>query len=316
MHTRTEVVPGWPVLADGGSLGAVTGVGVDSRDRLFAFHRAGRVWRDVDGFDLSPIPHSTVAVFDGSSGIEVEAWGEGIFAMPHGLTIDHEDNVWLTDVALQQIFKFSPGGQLLLTVGERGIAGEDTAHFNQPTKVAVAMDGSFYVSDGYGNSRVMKFAPDGRFLFAWGSKGSGEGQFDLPHAIALDSAGRVYVVDRSNVRVQIFDAGGRFIGQWTGAALGQPFDIAFGADGTAFLADGGDALVVVGPDGSVTERVGRSGDDDGEFRGAHDVAVARDGSIYAGEIDGRRVQKFSRITACPPESSPSNPSSSTSAAVS
>jgi peptidylamidoglycolate lyase len=115
-------------------------------------------------------------------------WPENLFAMPHGLTIDAHDNVWLTDVALQQVYKFSPEGQLLLTLGERGVAGADLAHFNRPTAVAVAGDGSPYVSDGYNNSRVMKFSADGKFLFQWGTKGSGPGQFDLPHWVAIACA--------------------------------------------------------------------------------------------------------------------------------
>ena len=104
---------------------------------------------------------------------------------------------------LNQVFKFSHDGKLLLTLGERGVAGDDRSHFNRPTDVAVARDGSFYVSDGYVNSRVLKFAADGKFLVQWGTKGNGPGQLDLPHGIALDAAGRVFVVDRQNARVQV-----------------------------------------------------------------------------------------------------------------
>jgi peptidylamidoglycolate lyase len=159
--------------------------------------------------------------------------------MPHGLTIDAHDNVWLTDVALQQVYKFSPEGELLLTLGERGEVGNDERHFDRPTAVAVAGDGSFYVSDGYKNSRVIKFSADGKFLFQWGTKGTGPGQFDLPHWVALDSAGRVYVADRENQRIQVFDSTGHYLAQWAGKQFGRPYSIAVDRSGMAYVADGG-----------------------------------------------------------------------------
>jgi peptidylamidoglycolate lyase len=296
------VVHHWPVLPEGELLGAVAGVGVDSHDNVFVFRRAGRVWLSADG-DPTPITRPTVLIFDGCTGRLLSSWGEDRFAMPHGLAVDADDNVWLTDVVLHQVYKFSTDGQLLLTLGERGVCGNDRAHFNCPTDVAIAPDGSFYVSDGYGNTRVMKFASDGRFLFEWGTKGSAPGHFDLPHAITLDAAGRVYVADRSNARVQIFDGEGHYLEEWKSSLFGRPYDIAVGADGTAFVADGGDqpdvppdrsGVAVVGADGAVLERFGRFGNYDGEFAMAHDIAVARDGSVYVGDITGMRVQKFVR----------------------
>jgi sugar lactone lactonase YvrE len=196
------------------------------------------------------------------------AWGANTFAMPHGLAVDRADNVWLTDVALHQVYKFTHDGRMLLKLGERGVPGDDSAHFNRPTDVAIAADGSFYVSDGYENSRIIKFAADGRFLLQWGTKGTQAGQFDLPHGVALDARGRVYVADRSNARVQIFDGNGRYLTEWKGTPYGRPFDVAIARDGTAFIADGGDipqdepdrsAIVVVRPDGTVIERFGRYG---------------------------------------------------------
>jgi peptidylamidoglycolate lyase len=298
-----HVVHGWPVLPQGEILGAVTGVGVDSHDNVFVFHRAGRLWPDSGILDTTPIARPTVALFDGRTGVLITQWGANRFAMPHGLTVDREDNVWLTDVALQQVYKFSHDGKLLLTLGARGVSGDDSSHFNRPTDVGVAPDRSFYVSDGYLNTRVLKFASDGKFLFQWGTAGSGPGQFDLPHGIALDAAGRVYVADRSNARVQIFDADGHYVTEWKGAALGRPYNVALGSDGTAFVVDGGDqpdrppdrsGAAVVRPDGSVIQRFGRFGNYDGQFALAHDIAVAKDGSVYVGDITGRRVQKFVR----------------------
>jgi DNA-binding beta-propeller fold protein YncE len=194
-------------------------------------------------------------------------WGADLFAMPHGLTIDDHDNVWVTDVALQQVYKFSADGRLLLTLGERGVAGADARHFNRPTAVAVAADGSFYVSDGYNNTWVMKFSADGKFLFQWGTKGAGLGQFDLPHWVALDASGIVYVADRENQRIQVFDFAGHYLTQWAGKQLGRQYAITIDKRGSACIADGGgqpdgppdrSAWVLSRLDGTPLVRVGRS----------------------------------------------------------
>jgi peptidylamidoglycolate lyase len=296
-----RVVHGWPVLPEGEVLGSVAGVGVDSRGEVFVFHRAGRTWPKSDVLDLTPIPRPTVDIFDGHSGILLRRWGADLFAMPHGLTIDDHDNVWLTDVALQQVYKFSPDGRLLLTLGERGVAGADARHFNRPTAVAVADDGSFYVSDGYKNTRVMKFSVDGKFLFQWGTKGAGPGQLDLPHWVALDASGNVYVADRENQRIQVFDSAGHYMSQWAGKQLGRPYAIAIDKRGTAYIADGGDqpdgppdrsAWVLAHLDGTPLVRVGRFGNYDGQFEMAHSIAVDGKGAVYVGDITGARVQKF------------------------
>ena len=300
-RTGYHVVHGWPVLPEGRVLGGVAGCAVDSHGNVFVFHRNSRTWPDSDVLSTTPINLPTVTLFDGQTGRVLAEWGANLFAMPHGLSVDRNDNVWLTDVALHQVFEFSHDGKPLLTIGERAIAGDDAKHFNQPTEVAVAADGSFYVSDGYQNTRVMKFSPAGAFLFQWGTKGTGPGQFDLPHGVALDHTGRVYVSDRSNARVQIFDPTGKYIREWKSTDIGRPYDVAIASDDTAVIADGGDqpkappdrsAFVVVRRDGSVVERFGRWGNYDGQFELAHCVAVGKDGSIYVGDIDGGRVQKF------------------------
>lgn len=294
-----RVVHGWPTLRDGSMLGQATGVGVDSRDDVWVFHRAGRVW--TEPFPTDPIASPTIAVFDGRTGRLLREWGENRFMMPHGLTIDRDDNVWVTDVALHQVLKFAPDGTLLLSLGERGVSGSDASHFDQPTDVAVAADGSFYVSDGYENTRVMKFSRDGRFLFQWGNKGVGPGQFDLPHAIALDESGRVYVADRSNARVQVFETDGRFVAEWKGDTLGRPYSVAAAADGSIFTVDGGDqpptppdrsGAVHLDRDGNVLARFGRFGNYDGQFWLAHDVATDSRGAVYIVDAWGQRIQKF------------------------
>lgn len=300
-HANYRVVHGWPVLPDNYVLDEVTAVGVDSRGNVLVLQRGGRKWPDSGVLDQTPIVVPTVFVFDGRTGRLLNKWGEKLFALPHSLTVDRQDSVWVTDVALHQVYKFSRDGKLLLTLGERGIPGADNSHFNRPTDVAVALDGSFYVSDGYGNSRVLKFAADGKFMNQWGTKGTGLGQFDLPHGIVLDAAGRVFVVDRQNARVQVFDSKGNYLTQWKGAHFVNPQDIAIGSDGTAFVVDIGDdklpdrsGVLVIRPDGSFVGRFGRYGNYDGQFLVAHGVAVGKDGEVYVADFTGRRVQKFVR----------------------
>jgi DNA-binding beta-propeller fold protein YncE len=295
-----QVVHGWPVLPDMTVFEEVSSVAVDSRGNVLVLQRGGRKWPDSDVLDQTPIADPTVFVFDGRTGVPLAIWGGNRFALPHSLTVDEQDNVWVTDVALHQVFKFSQDGKLLLTLGERGVAGDDGFHFNRPTDVAVTPDGSFYVSDGYGNSRIVKFAANGTLLLAWGTKGTGRGQFDLPHGIALDAAGRVFVVDRQNARVQVFDHTGSYV-PWKSPPLANPQDIAIATDGTAFVTDIGDGkppdrsgVYVLRPDGSLVGRIGRYGNYDGQFLVAHGIAVGKRGEIYVADFTGRRVQKFVR----------------------
>lgn len=299
MSVSYEVVHGWPVLPAGHLLGQAVGVGVDSRGRVFVFHRAGREWSDP--FPTERIAAPTIAVFDGATGDLLAHWGAGQFVMPHGLTIDHEDNVWITDVALHQVWKLTGAGRLLLTLGTEGVAGDDATHFALPTDVAVLPDGGFYVSDGYGNARVARFDKSGAFLGSFGSRGSHHGQFDLPHAVALDDGGRVYVADRGNARVQIFDPAGRFLAEWKNEALGRPFGIRIGADRRAYVVDGGDQPATLPDrsralrldlDGGIESTFGRFGNQDGQFMGGHAIAVGADGAVYVADVSGRRVQKF------------------------
>jgi peptidylamidoglycolate lyase len=294
-----QVVHGWPILPEGQMLGQATGVAVDSRDRVFVFHRAGREWSDPLPTDRIAAP--TVAIFDGATGEQLGQWGDGLFVMPHGLAVDHDDNLWVTDVSLHQVLKTTADGQLLLALGTEGVPGDDATHFALPTDVAALPDGSVYVSDGYGNARVARFSESGRFLGAFGSKGAGPGQLDLPHAIALDGEGRVYVADRGNARVQVFDGDGRFIAEWKSEALGRPYGVAIGGDGKAYVVDGGDQpsslpdrsrAFRLSRDGAIEATFGRFGNYDGQFWMAHAIAVGRDGAVYVADAAGRRVQKF------------------------
>ena len=301
-NANYHVVHGWPVLPENSVLEEVSAVAVDSQGNVLVLQRGGRQWPDSDVLDKTSIAVPTVFVFDGRTGRLLKKWGEKLFALPHSVTVDREDNIWVTDVALNQVFKFSYEGKLLLILGERGVAGDDGSHFNRPTDVAVAPDGSFYVSDGYGNNRVLKFASDGKLLSQWGTKGKGPGQFDLPHGIALDDGGRVFVVDRSNARVQVFDSRGNYLNQWKGPPFVSPQDIAIGNDGTAFVTDIGEqytmpdrsGVYVMRLEGSSLGRIGRRGNYDGQFIIAHGVAVGKGGEVYVADFFGRRVQKFLR----------------------
>ena len=228
-----DVVHGWPRLPDGFVLGQVTAVDVDSHNHVFVFHRADLAWSS--GIPPKPVSKKTILCIDGESGELLSSWGENMFYVPHGLFVDHEDNIWITDLGRHQVLKFSNSGELLMTVGEERVPGLDGQHFNQPTDVAVTPDGSFYVSDGYRNNRIAKFSADGKFLFDWGKRGSGPGEFRLPHSVAVDAKGRVYVADRSNARIQVFDAKGNFITQWKSPELGRPWDVDVGKDGYLYV---------------------------------------------------------------------------------
>jgi peptidylamidoglycolate lyase len=296
-----QVVHGWPRLPEGIMLGQVSGVDVDSHNHVFVFRRAEKLWLGAD-FSPQPIASPVVMMFDGATGELLASWGEGLFVMPHGLTIERQDNIWLTDVGLHQVFKFDHSGRLLLTVGERGRSGQSATRFNRPTDVAVAGDGSFYVSDGYINSRVVKFSPEGRYLFEWGRKGSGPGQFDVPHSIALDLSGRVYVADRGNARIQIFDSNGTYLSEIKGAEYGRPWAVRLSPDNHLYIVDGGDQperfpdrarVLKADLTGRIVDAFGRYGNYDGQFVWAHCVAIGADGAVYVGDVStGMRAQKF------------------------
>lgn len=300
-RAQHEVVPDWPRLPEGHVLGLCAGVGVDAQNRVFVFHRSGRKWSNP--FPKEPIKEPTVSIFDGVTGKLIATWGENRFIMPHGLTIDPRGNVWLTDVGLHQVLQCTPEGKVLLTLGEAGVPGADAKHFNLPTDVAVLADGSFYVSDGYKNTRVAKFSAAGQFEFQWGIKGRGEGEFNLPHGIAIDTQGRVIVCDRENERLQLFDAHGAFIAAWKGPQIGKPYGIATAPNGHVFIIDGGSPSVrpeqrgkAVELDASATviDTFGSFGQAPGQFQLGHDIAIGPDGAIYVAEGSGARVQKFVR----------------------
>src|SRR4030095_4201768 len=206
-----EEVKNWPALPQGLELGEVPGVDVDSHGHVFIFHRPGR------GFEPGAtelIEDAAMIEVDAATGKLIAKWGANSFLVPHGVSIDDHNNIWLTDVGLQQVFKYSHDGKRLMTLGEARKGGWDATHFNQPTDVMVRADGSFYVSDGYVNSRVSLVGGHGKIVREWGKKGSGESQFSNPHDLAFAPNGDVIVADRENSRIQFFDRQGTFKSQW------------------------------------------------------------------------------------------------------
>jgi peptidylamidoglycolate lyase len=303
---KYELVKEWPDLPANLKLGNPTGIGIDTNQNIVIFHRAGREWPLLGSMPASSIQNKTILIVDKDNGKLIDSWGNNLFIMPHGLTVDKENNIWVTDVGLHQVFKFSNKGKLLIKLGEARVSGNDSLHFNKPTDIVVANDGSFYVSDGYGNSRIIKFSPIGKYLFEWGKKGSKKEEFDIPHGIDLDDNGNVYVADRENNRVQIFDSSGRFLKQWTDKSFGSIYSISFdkkksklfAIDDFTFLKikHRGSDVFIFDNLGNIQTRFGRSGSYRGLVSWYHDLAIDKDENIYVGDILGNTIQKFKKIS--------------------
>ena len=270
-HTPAEtdagayrLVPNWGELPAGMQYGEVPGMTIDPAGRIFAFTRA----------------EPPVIEFD-AAGKVLKTWGANMFVWPHGIRVDRDGFLWITDGRArngigQQVFKFTRDGQLVMTLGKKGVSGDGPDTFNSPTDVAIAPNGDIFVSDGHVNSRIVKFAKDGTFIKAWGKRGEGPGEFNVPHTIFFDSRGRLLVGDRSNRRIQIFDQDGTFLDQWT--QFGSPSGIFITPDDTLYVVDYNDRMALfVGSakDGSIRTK--------SEQVLAEGVAVDRQGSIYVGE---------------------------------
>jgi DNA-binding beta-propeller fold protein YncE len=256
-------------------------VAVDSRDRVFLFTRSD----------------SEVLIYN-RDGTFQKAWGKGLFTpRSHGITIGPDDSVYCVDDADQTVRKFSPDGELLLTIGTSGQAsdtGYDGASldsithggppFNRPTNLAVAPSGDLYISDGYGNARVHRFAPDGRLIQSWGEPGSGPGQFRLSHGIGVAADGRVFVCDRHNDRLQIFTPEGEYLDEWTGFAL--PTHVVFDRNGLVYVSELRARVSVLDPTGQLLARWGDAPDScaPGNFVAPHGLAVDSNGDLYIAEV--------------------------------
>ena len=212
-------VQDWAKLPDGRSWGATAGVAVAPNGNIWAVDRCGMQHGCGDSH-LDPIIE-----FD-PSGKPLRKFGAGLIVGPHGLFIDRDSNIWVTDESASedhkrgaQVTKFSPDGKVLMRLGKAGVTGEGTDVFGSPTDVAVAPNGDIFVADGHDectcpNRRIMKFTKDGKFIKTWGKRGSGPGELGGLHGMALDSQGRVFVADRTNARVQVFSGDGQFLASW------------------------------------------------------------------------------------------------------
>jgi peptidylamidoglycolate lyase len=303
--TRYELVKYWLQLPPGLKLGNPTGISIDTNGNIVVFQRAGREWPLFGSMPTEPIKDKTILIINKDNGKLIDSWGNNIFIMPHGLTVDSDNNIWATDVGLNQVFKFSHDGKLLMKLGEAGVPGNDSLHFNKPTAVAIAKDGSFYVSDGYGNSRILKFSAQGKYLLEWGKKGDKEAQFNIPHGINLDYNGNIYVADRENNRIEVFDPDGRFIKQFTDKTFGAICAVAFDNTQNKLLATDdftflnlkhrGSDIFIFDTSGHVQTRFGRSGSYEGPTTWYHDLTTDKDGNIYVGDILGNTIQKFKKF---------------------
>jgi len=298
---RYEEVKGWPALPAGVQMGEAAGVAADTSGHIFVFHRPGR------GFDPSAtekLAEPPVLEIDAATGKLLNSWGANRFLVPHGITIDRANNVYLTDVGLQQVFKFTHEGQQILALGEPGVGKWDATHFNQPTDIAIRADGSFYVSDGYVNSRVALFDRTGKWLQEWGRKGTGAGEFSNPHGLALVPGGRdVLVADRENSRLQLFDHAGKFKRQWAGArdapTTGRVFGVTVDANGFAYVgirrADYDTAhtgVLKLDRNWNIVQSIGFGTPGAPVFNAVHDLALGPDGAIYVAETRTKRVVKL------------------------
>lgn len=276
----------------------VTGVATDSRDRVFVFNRGSH----------------PVAVFS-PGGEPLFAWGAGLFTRPHGIWIGPDDAVYLTDDLDHTVHKFTPEGEKLWTLGTSGQPSDTGATsvdyrtiqragppFHYPTNLALAPSGDMYISDGYGNARIHKFSADGRLLLSWGEPGNGPGQFQIPHGIAVDAAGTVYVADRENGRLQLFSPEGKFIAEWTD--IERPCEMIIDKSGNVYVAElgyragmwpgtspphenaTGGRVSIFDKSGKLLCRFGggENPSEPGDFFAPHDIWLDSQGSLYVSEV--------------------------------
>jgi len=286
-----EVIEDWAKLPEGWSFNEVADVAVDRKDRVYVFSRS----------------EHPVTVFD-REGKFLASWGEGVFKRPHGLTPGPDDALYCVDDGDHCVRKCTLEGKVLLTIGTPGQAApfQGGQPFNRPTKVALDPGtGEIYVADGYGNSRVHKYSPDGKLLFSWGQPGTDPGEFNLVHSIATDSKGQVYVADRESHRVQVFDPGGKYLTQWNNLHRPCGMFIGPGPEGeVCYVGELGPSMAVnmnfpnLGPRLSILnlegKRLARLGDLHwgerlDQFIAPHGIATDSRGDLYLGEVSWSAV---------------------------
>jgi DNA-binding beta-propeller fold protein YncE len=328
-----RLVESWPALPksmNGGHWGEVIRVHVDAKGNIWVFHRCFNVVPAGQATCIGRGPANPPILEFDPSGKLLKSFGVGLFAYNHGFTIDRDGNLWVTDVndqetilgmsarnaagviIGQQVLKLSPQGKVLMTLGKPGVAGTGPDAFDRPTSVAVAPNGDIFVSDGhapnkYGTGRVVKFSKDGHFIKTWGRKGSAPGEFDEPHDIFVGgSRGWVYVADRRNNRIQVFDQNGNFIVEWK--QFGQPSSVFVGKDDTIYVgASFPDASakkgemrgIVIGNaiDGSLKAFIPDPADLDKVIAGTSASGIAADsmGSVFAADVGAHNLRKYVKV---------------------
>ena len=255
-YQRVEA-PNPPLHLNDGRWGEMIQVRVGPRENVYVYHRCFKVVLGdpnvapghSDGLTANCLGrwsgYPPILKFS-PEGEFLAGFGTGLVGRPHGFNVDHEGNMWITDVALIPdemggvVHKLNPSGDLVMTLGQPGVVGQDRETFNRPASVAIAENGDIFVADGEGpNNRIVKFAPDGTYLMEWGNTGSGPGEFSTPHDLAIDSEGRLFVGDRGNSRIQIFEPDGTYVDEWThfgrpsGIFINRATDTLYATDSTS-----------------------------------------------------------------------------------
>ena len=277
------IVPESFKLPANANFGGTSGVAFNSKGNIFVIHRG-------------PMP---LMEFD-PDGQFIRGFGDGLFERPHGLRIDKDDNIWATDVAGNMVYKFDPAGRIDMVLGVKGRAGEwhEFGHlrlFHEPSEAAVGLDGSLYVLQGHGKgeSRVIKFDRTGHFIKTWGRTGKGPGEFDVPHSIVFDSKGLLYIADRGNGRIQVFDADGNYIRE--SKHPGPPCGLFMTPDQTIWLAHGHTGqIMTLDLNGNVLGMIEGAGQGKtlGKYGEAHYIAVSPRGEVFVADTLNWRVQKY------------------------
>jgi len=279
---RYEYVEGWGPLPRSC---IVSDVICDSDDRVYV------AIRDV------PRPEKmtgAILVYDRGGNL-LETWGEDLFTTPHALWINPEDEIFYVDCDDHTVRKCSTSGEILMTIGEKGKTGAPGAPFNRPCQARQSQSGEIYVSDGYGQDRVHRFSSEGELILSWGSTGTGPGEFQLPHSAIVDGNNRVYVIDRTNNRIQLFTTDGEYLSEWADVAAAN--DAVIDENNVMHIAEGLTGMLLMTLDGEVIGRWGEKGTGPGQFLGAlHGLWFDNHGDLYITEVvEQNRLLKFARV---------------------